>query len=242
MPILTHLLINLVGRSLGFIPNPNDVELLSFEPRRWCPVNVCIKVDRLGMAPLDCKRLLAAANLAHYCPKWGFTLLVDRWKMFIKGHHFYTSNSTGSFKVKVDAKNLNFDALILGTSAKHRRRVHVIQIGVSTTDLSPKNNEEQIGRDGLLITTPPRLNGLGIKTQSFQRKIDPFIWNFIVENNMDGKEKSSSSSSSVSSTWPSSSTTTTLPHPCSFRSLRKRRCLCCRHRRHCIRNRTRNRR
>ena len=140
------------------------------------------------MAPLDCGRLLAAANLAHYHPKWGFTNMVDRWKMFIEGHHFYTYNSTGSFKVKIDAKKLNFDALLLGMSAKHRRRVHVIRIGVST-DLSPEKIEEQIGRDGRLITTPPRLNGLGIKTQSFQRIADTFIWNFIVENNTDDKGK-----------------------------------------------------
>jgi hypothetical protein len=118
----------------------------------------------------------------------------------------------------IQATTMSFTCL--GTSTKHTRRVHVIRIGVST-DLSPKKNEEQIGRDGRLITTPPRLNGLGIKTQSFQRKEDPFIWNFIVENNTDDKEKSSSSSSLVSSTSPSSSTTTALPPPCSFRSLRK---------------------
>jgi hypothetical protein len=47
-----------------------------------------------------------------------------------------------------------FDALILGTSAKHKRRVHVIRIGVSN-DLSPQKIEEQIGQDGRLITTPP---------------------------------------------------------------------------------------
>ena len=54
---------------------------------------------RLGMTPHDYKRLLAAANLAHYHPKWGLTILVDRWKMFLEGHHLYTSNSTGSFEV-----------------------------------------------------------------------------------------------------------------------------------------------
>jgi hypothetical protein len=104
----------------------------------------------LGITPLDYEHLLAAANLAHYHPKWGFTILVDRWKMFLEGHHFYTSNSMGSFKL--DAKKLYFDALILGISAKHGRRLHVIRIDVSS-DLSPKIIEEQIAREGRLITT-----------------------------------------------------------------------------------------
>ena len=47
----------------------------------------------LGMTLHDYKRLLAAANLAHCHPKCGFTMLVDRWKMFLEGHHFYTYNS-----------------------------------------------------------------------------------------------------------------------------------------------------
>ncbi len=34
--------------------------------------------------------------------------------------------------------------------------------------------ELQKDRNSLLITTPPRLNGLGIKTQSYQRIAEPF--------------------------------------------------------------------
>ena len=45
-----------------------------------------------------------------------------------------------------------------------------------------------MGQDGRLITTPPRLNGIGIKTKSFQRIVEPFIWNYLVENDMEGKE------------------------------------------------------
>ena len=64
-----------------------------------------------------------------------------------------------------------------------------------------------------IITPPPRVNGIGIKTQSFRRIADPFIWNFILEKDMDEEDKASSSLllsfSSVSSTSPSSSTTTT---------------------------------
>jgi hypothetical protein len=111
----------------------------------------------LGITPHDYKCLLAAANLAYYHPKWGFTILLDRWKMFLDGHHFYSSNGTGSFEV--DTKKLDFDAFILGTSAKHRVRVHVIQIGVST-DLSPNKIEWQKDSQGRMISTPSRLNEL----------------------------------------------------------------------------------
>ena len=45
-----------------------------------------------------------------------------------------------------------------------------------------------MGQDGQLITTPPQLNSIGIKTQSFQRIVEPFIWNYLVENNEDGDD------------------------------------------------------
>jgi hypothetical protein len=172
---------------------------------------------RLGITPHDYEHLLAAANLAHYHPKWGFTILVDRWKMFLDGHHFCTSKGTGSFEV--DMKKLDINACILGVSAKHRVKVHVIRIGI-INDYSPRKIEEQMGQDGRLITTPPRLNGIGIKSQSFRRIADPFIWNFILENSMDEEDKAlpslSTSLSSVSSTSPSSSTaTTTITSPSS---------------------------
>ena len=51
------------------------------------------------------------------------------------------------------------------------------------TEPSPNRIEDQTGRDGRLITTPPRLNGIGIKSQSFRRLAEPYIWNFIIENN-----------------------------------------------------------
>ena len=63
MPILTHLLLNLVGRSLGFIPNPNDVELLSFEPRRWCPVDVKFNWTIIGYKPTATKELSPSIGL-----------------------------------------------------------------------------------------------------------------------------------------------------------------------------------
>jgi hypothetical protein len=59
---------------------------------------------------------------------------------------------------------------------------------VNKIEQSPNKIEEQMGQDGRLITTPPGLNGIGIKTKSFQRIVEPFIWNYLVENDMEGKE------------------------------------------------------
>ena len=108
--------------------------------------------------------------------------------MFIEGHHFYTSKGTGSFEV--DMKKLDINACNLGVSAKHRVKVHVIRIGVST-DLSPKIIEMQKDCDGRLIVTPPRLNGLRIKQQSFRKLMEPFVWNYILEKDLDEEDESS---------------------------------------------------
>jgi hypothetical protein len=126
------------GGLLGHLAE--HMRYLSSAPSFWYSLNSSYDYDfhlshKLGTTLLDYKRLLAAANLAHYHPKWGFTILVDRWKMFIEGHHFYTSKDTGS--LEVDTKKLDINACILGLSAKHRVKVHVIRNGVST-DLSPK--------------------------------------------------------------------------------------------------------
>ena len=145
---------------------------LSTTPSFWYSLNSSYDhgfhlSHRLGMPPLDYERLLAAANLAHYHPKWGFTILVDRWKMFLDGHHFCSSNGIGSFEV--DTKRLDFDAFILGRIKQQSFRqcveqskwnyllekedkdgeddeddsegvkVHVIRIGI-INDYSPRKN------------------------------------------------------------------------------------------------------
>ena len=53
-----------------------------------------------------------------------------------------------------------------------------------------------MGQDGRLITPPPRLNGIGIKTQSFQKIVEPLIWNYLVENNEDGDNDNDDNDSS----------------------------------------------
>ena len=86
--------------------------------------------------------------------------------------------------IEFDQKKLDLDAYIDGTppSQLKRRGFYVVRIG-NKSEQSPNKIEEQTGRDGRLVTTPPRLRGLGIKRQSFQRIVDPLIWNFIIENN-----------------------------------------------------------
>jgi hypothetical protein len=115
--------------------------------------------------------------------------------------------------MEVSSKEIDLNAYVNGTKpTKNRERCHFIRIGILHHN-SPRKIEEQMGQDRQLITTPPRLNGIGIKTQSFGRIADPFIWNFILEKSMDEEDKAplslSTSLSSVSSTSPSSSTATT---------------------------------
>ena len=60
-----------------------------------------------------------------------------------------------------------------------------------STDLSPKKIEMRKYRDGRLIVTPPRLNGLRIKQQSFRKLMEPFVWNYILEKDLDEEDDSS---------------------------------------------------
>ena len=50
---------------------------------------------------------------------------------------------------------------------------------------SPRKIEVQKDSDGRLIVTPPRLNGLRIKRQSFRQFTEEYKWNYILDNNAD---------------------------------------------------------
>ena len=97
-----------------------------------------------------------------------------------------TTNCTGTFEV--DAKKLDIHACINGVSPKHRVKVHVIRIGI-INDYSPRKIEMQKYSDGRLIVTPPRLNGLRIKQQSFRQFTEQYKWNYILDNNADEDHK-----------------------------------------------------
>jgi hypothetical protein len=94
------------------------------------------------MTQKDYEYLFVAANLAYYHPTRGFTILVNRLKMFLEGHHFYISadGTAGSFEVATKKNDLS--ACILGVPPKHRVKVHVICIG-QITDLYVKKIEWQ---------------------------------------------------------------------------------------------------
>jgi len=115
--------------------------------------------------------------------------------------------------MEVSSKKLDLNAYVNGTKpTENREQCHFIRIGILHHN-SPRKIEEQMGQNGQLVTTPPRLNGIGIKTQSFGRIADPFIWNFILEKDMDEEDKAShsllTSLSLMSSSSLSSSTATT---------------------------------
>jgi hypothetical protein len=75
----------------------------------------CHLSRQLGMTPKDYKYLLVAANLAHFHQTWGFSIKKMKWKLFLKGHQFSTSNSTGTFEV--DSTKFDLNACIHGLSS-----------------------------------------------------------------------------------------------------------------------------
>jgi hypothetical protein len=111
----------------------------------------------MGMSPQDYEYLLVAANLAHFHQKRGFSIKISKWKLFLEGHQFATTNCMGT--VEVDTKKLDLNACINGVSPKHREQVYFIRIGVLTVH-SPRKIEMQKDSDGQMMVIPLRLNGL----------------------------------------------------------------------------------
>jgi hypothetical protein len=113
--------------------------------------------QQLGMSPKDYEHILVAANLAHYHPTWGFTILVDRLKMFLDGHRCSESADGAVVSIEVANKKIDLNAFILGSTPKHRVKIHVICIG-QMTDRSPQKIEWQKNGDGRMNTTPPTID------------------------------------------------------------------------------------
>jgi hypothetical protein len=82
---------------------------------------------------------------------------------------------------EVDVKMLDINACINGVSPKHRLKGHFIRIGILHHN-SPRKIEMQKYSDGRLIITPPQLNGLRIKRQSFRQFMEQYKWNYKLEN------------------------------------------------------------
>jgi hypothetical protein len=90
--------------------------------------------------------------------------------MFLDGHCFTIAEGMEKYKLEFDQKKIDVEAHIhvLPPSNQQRVRFHVVRIGL----------------EGKKSPTLPWLNGLGLKQQSYQRSIFPFL-DFLVENNIE---------------------------------------------------------
>jgi hypothetical protein len=71
---------------------------------------------RLGITPPDYEFLLVAADLALFHKKYGFSIKLMKWKVFLEGHRFTTINCDRVFEVdekKVDLNSLSRRAALL---------------------------------------------------------------------------------------------------------------------------------
>ena len=95
----------------------------------------CHLSKRLGVSPQDYEYLLVAANLAHVHQQRGFCIKISKWKLFLEGNLFATTNCTGT--MEVDTKKLDLNAYVNGVSPKNRQQIYFIRIGVLDVD-SPR--------------------------------------------------------------------------------------------------------
>ena len=123
----------------------------------------CHLASRFRLDPEEHEVLLIVAGLVSYT-RFGFQIKADAGRKFLGGRWFVADDCP----IELDIKKIDLDAYIDGTTLSRlkRKKFYVVRIG-NKTERSPNKIEEQIGQDGRLITTPPRLNGIGIKTQSF---------------------------------------------------------------------------
>ena len=152
------------NNSLGHLAN--HLIYLSSSSSFWFSLNSSYDHEfhlskRLGMSPQDYEYLLMALDLARIDKRWGFSILVMKWKVFLEGYLFSTINCACDGTFEVDRKKMDIDAFIQGESANKRKDIAFIWIGVLHAE-SPRKIEMQKDNDGLMIVTPPRLNGLWI--------------------------------------------------------------------------------
>ena len=105
--------------------------------------------------------------------------------MFLNGHYFAVVEGIDECKVELDKEKLYIERMIdrmqLGTK---RSEFYVLRIGV-LDEVSPQKFEWQIDEKHELIMAPPQMNSLRMEQQSFQKLVEPFIWNYILENKLD---------------------------------------------------------
>jgi hypothetical protein len=106
------------------------------------------------LEPNNYEVLLVITGLASYT-QFGFKIKPMAWRKFLGGHRFAVDDCV----IELEQKKIDIDAIINGTALSHSNRggFYVTKIGIKTEE-SPNRIEDQRGRDGRLITTPPRMN------------------------------------------------------------------------------------
>ena len=89
------------------------------------------------MTPKDYEYLLVAADLAHVDKRWGFSIKMMKWRLFLEGNQFTTINCDCTFEV--DVKKVDLNAFIEGESPKHRENGELHSDWRSACQISKKN-------------------------------------------------------------------------------------------------------
>jgi hypothetical protein len=138
----------------------NFLKFISSAQSFWFSLNTsydhcCHLACHFRLDPNEYEVLLINAGLALYT-RFGFQIKADAWRKFFGGRRFVADDCPIKFDIN-------------GTPPYwlKRKKFYIVRIG-NKTERSPNKIEEQIGQDGRLITTPPRLNGIGIKPNHFE--------------------------------------------------------------------------
>jgi len=79
---------------------------------------------RFGMSPQEYEYLLMALHLlARMDKRWGFSIMVMKWKVFLEGYLFSTINCDCDGTFEVDRKKMDIDAFIQGESSNKRKDI-----------------------------------------------------------------------------------------------------------------------
>jgi hypothetical protein len=132
------------------------LKLISKAQSFWFTLNTsydhgCHLPSRFRLELNNYEVLLVVAGLALYT-RLGFAIKPAAWRKFLGRHRFAVDDCAIEFK----QKKIDIGAYINGEwpSRSNRGGFYVVQIG-NKNKQSPNRIEDQRGRDGQLITTPP---------------------------------------------------------------------------------------
>jgi hypothetical protein len=116
---------------------------------------------------------------------WQLTLPYSTKGMVSPSSRYIASRQSTVIARLKSMKKVDLNALMKGKPPKHRMKVNFIRIGVLHAN-SPRKIEMQKDSDGLMIVTPPQLNGLRIEQQSFRQCVEQSKWNYLLEKKEEG--------------------------------------------------------